>query len=213
MTAPFGGMITQRNIDIGSLVAADATSGTPLFAIAHDNVLRVQVHVPQDAALELKPGMEATLDVPELPGRSFKGKVARTANSLDPATRTLLVEADIGNPDGTLAPGLYGTVHFTVPRQAPVTIVPSSALIFDQSGMHVAVYADGTAHLQEVVLAQDDGAQVQIATGLVPGQDLIVNPPAGLASGAKVKPAPEKPPKRPARKEKAEAPALIQLLE
>ena len=193
VTAPFGGVITQRNIDIGSLVAADTTSGTPLFAISHANVLRVQVHVPQDVALQLKPGMEATLDVPELPGRGFKGKVARTANSLDPATRTLLVEADIDNPDGSLAPGLYGTVHFLVPSLAPVTIVPSSALIFDQSGMHVAIYADGTADLRKVVLAQDDGAQVQIATGLTPGQDLIVNPPAGLASGAKVKPAPEKP--------------------
>ncbi len=191
--APFDGVITQRNIDIGSLVAADATSGTPMFAISHDNVLRVRVHVPQDVALLLKPGMEATLDVPELPGRSFEGKVARTANSLDPATRTLLVEADIENPDGTLTAGLYGTVHFLVPRPAPVMTIPSSALIFDQHGMQVATYSDGTAHLQKVVIAEDDGAQVQIGSGLAPGQDLIVNPPAGIASGAKVKPAPEKP--------------------
>ena len=149
--------------------------------------------MPRDVALQLKPGMEATLDVPELQGRSFKGKVARTANSLDPATRTLLIEAGIDNPDRTLAPGLYGTVHFMVPRPAPVTVVPSSALIFDQSGMHVAIYADGTAHLRKVTIGEDDGAQVQIAAGLAPGQDLIVNPPAGLASGAGVKPAPEKP--------------------
>ncbi|MGO9807692.1 MAG: efflux RND transporter periplasmic adaptor subunit [Rhodomicrobium sp.] len=189
VVAPFDGVITQRNIDIGSLVAADATSGTPMFAIAHDNVLRVRVHVPQDVALLLKPGMEATLDVPELPGRSFEGKVARTANSLDPATRTLLVEADIENPDRTLSPGLYGTVHFLVPRPAPVMMVPSSALIFDQHGMQVATYSDGTAHLQKVVIAEDNGAQVEIASGLAPGQDLIVNPPAGITSGAKVKPA------------------------
>ncbi len=190
--APFDGVITQRNIDIGSLVAADATSGTPMFAIAHDNVLRVRVHVPQDVALLLKPGMEASLDVPELPGRSFTGKVARTANSLDPATRTLLVEADIANPDRTLTAGLYGTVHFLVPRPATIIMIPSSALIFDQNGMQVATYSDGTAHLQKVGIGQDDGAQVQIATGLSPGQDLIVDPPAGIADGAKVKPAPER---------------------
>ena len=193
VVAPFDGVITLRNIDIGSLVAADATSGTPLFAIAHDNVLRVQVHVPQDVALQLKPGMEATLDVQELPGRKFTGKVARTANSLDPNTRTLLVEADVDNPDRTLSPGLYGTVHFKVPRPNPVIVVPSSALIFDQNGMQVATYSDGAAHLQKVDISEDDGAQVQIAMGLQPGQEIIVSPPAGLADGAKVKPAQLKP--------------------
>lgn len=131
VVAPFDGVITLRNIDIGSLVTADATSGTPLFAISHDEVLRVQVHVPQDVALQLKPGMEATLDVPELPGRKFTGKVARTANALDPNTHTLLVEANIDNPDRTLTPGLDGTVHFIVPRPTPVIMVQSSALIFD----------------------------------------------------------------------------------
>ena len=193
VVAPFDGVITLRNIDIGSLVAADATSGTPLFAVAHDNVLRVQVHVPQDVALQLKPGMEATLDIQELPGRKFTGKVARTANSLDANTRTLLVEADIDNPDRTLSPGLYGTVHFMVPRPSPVIVVPSSALIFDQNGMQVATYSDGAAHLQKVDIGEDDGAKVQIAMGLQPGQDIIVSPPAGLADGAKVKPAPQKP--------------------
>jgi len=193
VVAPFDGVITQRSIDIGSLVAADVNSGTSLFAIAHDNVMRVQVHVPQEVALELKPGMGATLDVPELPGRSFEGKVARTANALDPATRTLLVEADIENPDRTLAAGLYGTVHFFVPRPYPVVMVPSSALIFDQSGMQVATYSDGTAHLQKVVIAEDNGAQVQISSGLSPGQDLIVTPPAGLTTGTKVTTAPQEP--------------------
>ena len=193
VVAPFDGVITLRNIDIGSLVSADATSGTPLFAIAHDNVLRVQVHVPQDVALQLKPGMDATLDVQELPGRKFTGKVARTANSLNQNTRTLLVEADVDNPDRTLSPGLYGTVHFLVPRPGPVIVVPSSALIFDQNGMQVATYSDGAAHLQKVDISEDDGAQVQIGMGLQPGQDIIVSPPAGLADGAKVKPAPQKP--------------------
>ncbi len=190
--APFDGVITVRNIDVGSLVAADATSGTPLFAIVRDKILRVQVHVPQEIALQLKPGMEATLDVPEIPGRSFSGKVARTANALDPATRTLLIEADIANPDRTLTSGLYGTVHFLIPRLQPVMIVPSSALIFDQNGMQIAIYSDGEAHLQKVGVGQDDGAQVQIVTGLKPGQEYIVTPPAGIADGAKVKPA--KPP-------------------
>ena len=199
VVAPFDGVITLRNIDIGSLVAADATSGTPLFAIAHDTVLRVQVHVPQDVALQLKPGMEATLDIPEIPRRKFTGKVARTANSLDPATRTLLVEADINNPDRTLSPGLYGTVHFVVPRRNPVIVVPSSALIFDQDGMQVATFSDGMAHIQKVGIGEDDGAEVQIATGLQPGQDLIITPPAGLADGARVKPASQKPVKEAAK--------------
>ncbi len=193
VVAPFDGVITQRNIDVGSLVAADVNSGTPMFAIVHDNVLRVQVHVPQDVALQLKPGMEATLDVPELPGRSFKGEVARTANALDPSSRTLLVEVDIDNRDRVLTAGLYGTVHFLVPRPAPVVMVPSSSLIFDQHGMQVAIYSDGTAHLQKVGIGEDDGAVVQIATGLSAGQDLIVNPPAGISEGTKVKPAPAKP--------------------
>jgi hypothetical protein len=121
--------------------------------------------------------------------------VARTANSLDPNTRTLLAEADIGNPDRTLSPGLYGTVHFMVPRASlasPVIVIPSSALIFDQKGMQVATYSDGAAHLRKVGTGEDDGAQVQIATGLQPGQDIIVSPPAGLADGAKVKPAQQK---------------------
>jgi RND family efflux transporter MFP subunit len=191
--APFGGVITQRNIDVGSLVVGDANSGTPLFAIMHDNLLRVQVHVPQDVALQLKPGMEATLDVPELPGRSFKGEVARTANALDPPTRTLLVEVDIANPDRTLTAGLYGTVHFMVPRAAPIMLIPSSALIFDQNGMQVATYSDGTAHLQKVRIGEDNGAQVQIVAGLNPGQNLIVSPPAGIATGARVRAAPEQP--------------------
>ena len=189
VVAPFDGVITQRNIDVGSLVAADAASGTPMLAMAHDNVLRVQVHVPQDVALQLKVGMEATLDVPELPGRTFKGKVARTANALDQNTRTLLVEADIDNPDRTLSPGLYGTVHYIVPRPSPVFIVPSSALIFDQNGMQVATYADGAAHLRKVLIGEDNGAEVQIATGLKAGEELIVSPPAGITDGAKVTPA------------------------
>jgi RND family efflux transporter MFP subunit len=193
VAAPFEGVITVRNIDVGSLVTADATSGTSLFSIARYNVLRVQVHVPQEIALLLKPGMDATLDVSEIPGRNFKGKVARIANSLDPSTRTMLIEADIVNPNLTLTPGLYGTVHFLIPRPAPIIMVPSSALIFDQRGMQVAVFENGEAHVRKVGIGQDDGAQVQITTGLNAGQEIILNPPAGLQDGAKVKKAPAPP--------------------
>ncbi|ADP72153.1 efflux transporter, RND family, MFP subunit [Rhodomicrobium vannielii ATCC 17100] len=186
VTAPFDGVITQRSIDTGSLVTADTSSGSPLFSIVRDNVLRVQVHVPQDVALQLKPGMEATLDVPELPGQRFAGEVARTAIALDANSRTLLVEADIKNADYKLSPGLYGTVRFNVPRPVPIMMIPSSALIFDQHGMRVATNADGVARLHQVTLGDDEGAQVQIIGGLEPGQDLIVNPPAGIENGAKV---------------------------
>jgi RND family efflux transporter MFP subunit len=131
--------------------------------------------------------MDATLDVSEIPGRNFKGKVARIANSLDPSTRTMLIEADIENPDLTLTPGLYATVHFLIPRPGPIIMVPSSALIFDQRGMQVAVFENGEAHVRKVGIGQDDGAQVQITTGLNAGQEIILNPPAGLQDGAKVK--------------------------
>jgi len=186
VTAPFDGVITQRSIDAGSLVTADTSSGSPLFSIVRDNVLRVQVHVPQDVALQLKQGMEATLDVPELPGQKFVGEVARTATAFDANSRTLLVEADIKNADHKLSPGLYGTVQFNVPRPVPLVMIPSSALIFDQHGTRVAVNANGMARLQQVSVGDDEGAQVQIIGGLATGQELIVNPPAGIESGTKV---------------------------
>ncbi len=188
--APFNGTITQRNVDVGSLVTADSANGTPLFAIANIDVLRVQVYVPQDMALSMKPGLEATLEVPEMQGRQFKGTVTRTATSLDPQSRTLLVEVDIENQDQVLTAGLYGIVHFLIPRREPVITVPSQAILFNQGGFQVAVVEDGKAHLRKITVGEDNGATVQVAEGLKPGDEII---PAGLKDGAPVRVLPPPP--------------------
>jgi RND family efflux transporter MFP subunit len=186
VVAPFDGVITQRSVDTGSLVTADSTSGSPMFAISRTNVLRVQVQVPQDAALGLKEGVVADLTVSELPGRVFKGHVARTADALQAGTRTLLVEVDIDNADGALAANMYGTVKFEVPRLNPVIQIPAEALIFNKDGTQVAVYQDGKAMIRKVALAEDDGDHVAIATGLNPTDRVIVSLPVDLVDGAAV---------------------------
>lgn len=184
--APFDGVITQRSIDTGSLVTADSTAGTSMFAIARTNVMRVQVYVPQDAALGLKEGVVADVTVPEMPGRIFKGHVARTAEALQAGTRTLLTEVDVDNSDGALAAGTYSTVKFEVPRTNPVLEIPAEALIFNRDGTQVAVYQDGKANIRKVTLAEDDGDHVDIATGLEPTDRVIVSLPVDLVDGAPV---------------------------
>jgi RND family efflux transporter MFP subunit len=184
--APFDGVITQRSIDNGSLVTADSTAGSSMFAIARTNVMRVQVQVPQDAALGLKEGVVADVTVPEMPGRIFTGHIARTADALQAGTRTLLVEVDVDNADGALAAGTYCTVKFEVPRSNPVIQIPAEALIFNKDGTQVAVYQDGKAQIRKVALAEDDGDHVDIATGLAPTDRVIVNLPVDLVDGAAV---------------------------
>jgi RND family efflux transporter MFP subunit len=186
VVAPFDGVITQRAIDTGSLVTADSTNGTALFSIAHTNILRIQVFVPQDAALGLHQGVIADISVPELPGRVFQGKVARMADALQAGTRTMLVEVDIDNEDGALTAGLYCTVKFELPRANPVIEIPAEALIFNKDGTQVAVYDNGKAYIRKVSLAEDDGDHVAIATGLKPDDKVIVSLPVDLTDGAQV---------------------------
>jgi len=127
VVAPFDGVISQRNIDVGSLITADAAGGTSMFSLVHSDVIRVWVYVPQDAAFGVKPGVEAVIRVPAMPNLTFHGKVARIADALQPGTRTLLTEVDIPNPDGALQPGVYCTVELKIPRQSPAAaLVPSS---------------------------------------------------------------------------------------
>ena len=145
--APFDGVITQRNIDIGSLVQADATSGTFLFTLMHSDVIRIQLYVPQDEAFGIAPGVEAVVSVPEMPGRDFPGTVTRIADALQPGTRTLLTEIDVRNPDHALSPGVYCNVELKIPRKTPSLIVPSEAIIFNREGLSVAVVEDGVARL------------------------------------------------------------------
>jgi len=184
--APFDGVVTKRNVDIGDLVQGDATSGTFMFTVMESEVIRTQVYVPQDQAFGLAPGVKAVVRVPELPGRTFPGTVTRVADALQPGTRTLLAEIDIENPDEVLTPGLYCTVELYIPRKTPSLLVPASAIIFDQNGMQVAVVKDGTAHIQTITVARDLGTDIEVRDGVKEGDEVILNPPVTLANGDKV---------------------------
>lgn len=186
VVAPFDGVITQRNIDIGNLVQADAVNSTFMFTILQSNVIRTQVFVPQDAAVGVKPGVDAVIHVPELPDRTFPGKVTRIADALQPGTRTLLVEIDIANPDGALQPGIYCTVELHIPRKTASLTIPSTAIIFNQDGVQVAVVEDGVVHLRKVSITRDRGTEVDVQDGVKAGDRVILNPPVELSDGDRV---------------------------
>jgi RND family efflux transporter MFP subunit len=193
VTAPFDGVITQRNVDVGSLVQADATTGTFLFTLMQSDTLRIQIYVPQDEAFGLSPGVEAVIRVPELPGRDFPGNVTRIADALQPGTRTLLTEIDVPNPDRTLSPGVYCTVELKIPRKTPSLVLPSEAIIFNAKGLTVAVVEDGTAHLHNVNVVRDFGTTVEVNSGVKDGDQVILTPPVDLADGQKVSVRPKPP--------------------
>jgi RND family efflux transporter MFP subunit len=193
VVAPFDGVITQRNIDVGSLITADATSGTAMFSTVHSDVIRVWVYVPQDDAFGVKPGIEAVIRVPAMPNLTFNGKVTRIADALQPGTRTLLTEVDIPNPDGALQPGVYCTVELKIPRKSPALIVPDTAIIFNQNGMQVAVVENGIAHLHKIAITTDYGTEVEVSEGVKDGDNVILQPPVNLADGDKVQIIPEPP--------------------
>jgi RND family efflux transporter MFP subunit len=186
VVAPFDGVVTQRNINVGDLVQADAASGTFMFTVMQSDVIRTQVYVPQDQAFGVTPGVEAVVHVPEIPDRTFGGKVTRIADALQPGTRTLLTEVDIPNPDGVLSPGLYCTIELHVPRKTPSFVVPAEAIIFNRGGLQVAVLEDGVARIRKVTVARDLGTQVQVRDGVKAGDQVILNPPVELADGSKV---------------------------
>jgi RND family efflux transporter MFP subunit len=185
--APFDGVITKRNVDVGSLVQGNATSGTFMFTIMQSDVMRVWVYVPQDSAFGLAPGVDAVVRVPEIPGRTFSGKVTRIARALETSTRTLLTEIDISNPDGALQPGSYCIVELNIPVKTPSLIVPADATIFNQNGLQVAVVEDGTVHIRKVSVTRDLGTQVEVDDGVKQGDQVIVNPPVTLVEGSKVR--------------------------
>ena len=186
ITAPFDGVITSRFIDVGSLVTADVASGTPLFSIARTDVLRVQVYVPQTDYFGIKDGDRATVTVPELPDRGFEDKVARNARALAAGTRTLLTEVDVDNKDGTLTAGLYGIVHLQVRRPNPVVLIPSQAVIFNKDGLSAAVISNGKVELRKLELESDNGSDVEVRTGLKPGDRVILSPPTNVTDGMRV---------------------------
>jgi RND family efflux transporter MFP subunit len=186
VVAPFDGVVTRRNIDVGSLVQADATSGTFMFTLTQSDVMRIRLYVPQDAAIGVKPGVDAVVRVPEIPDRVFRGKVTRIANDLDPATRTLTTEIDVQNPDGELSPGIYCTVELKIPRRTPSLIVPAGAIVFDRDGLHIMVVEDGVAHSRKITEIRDLGTEVEVSDGVKPGDQVILTPPVDLEDGSKV---------------------------
>ena len=186
VVAPFDGVITQRNVDVGTLVQGNATSGTFMFEIMQEDVIRVRVYVPQDAALGVTPGIDAIVRVPEIPDREFPGKVARIADALQAGTRTLLTEIDIPNPDGALPPGIYCAVELHIPRKSPSVSVPADAMIFDRNGMQVALFSNGKAEFRKVRVKRDFGTRVEVDTGIKAGDQVILNPPVNLVDGGKV---------------------------
>ncbi|MGI8991468.1 MAG: efflux RND transporter periplasmic adaptor subunit [Bryobacteraceae bacterium] len=186
--APFSGVITLRNVDAGTLVTAGATL---LFRIAQTGTLRVYVNVPQSNSSSIRPGQTARLSVSNLPGRSFTGTVARTANSLDPTSRTLLVELRVPNPDGALVPGMYAQVDLSSNRADPPLLIPSDALVVGVAGSSVAVVRpDHTVHLQKIEVGRDYGDRLEVASGLREGDTIIPNPGDVAREGMKVDPVP-----------------------
>jgi RND family efflux transporter MFP subunit len=186
--APFSGVITARNVDVGQLINAGA--GTQMFRISAVNVLRVYVNVPQIYSQAAVPGTTATLTLSEFPGEVFTGKVVRTSKAIDPSSRTLLVEIDVENRDGKLLPGAYAEVHMNVHDAVTPMIVPVSALIFRAEGLQVGTVVKGTkgdqAKLVQITIGQDDGSTVQVVHGLTADSRVIVNPPDSLIDGEPV---------------------------
>jgi RND family efflux transporter MFP subunit len=183
--APFDGVVTARNTDTGQLI--DQGAGKELFHMQAIQTLRVYTNVPQIYSQNMKRGSKIDVTFVEHPGIIYQGTLTRTADAIDPASRTLLVEIDVDNRAGELLPGSLAQVHFKTPSAGPTFIVPVSALIFRREGMRVGTVVNGdVAHLVPVVIAEDDGAKVQIVTGLSANDRVIQDPPDSLIDGEKV---------------------------
>jgi len=188
--APFTGVITARNVDVGALVSAGSSSSVrEMFRLAQSDVLRVFVNVPQSDAPAIRPGLACSIEVEEYRGRRFPGKVSRTAGSLDAASRTLLTEVRTPNPDSALLPGMYATVRFLLRRQNPPLLIPSAAFRNTGKGPVVAVLAEGAVvRFVPVKLGRDFGAQIEVTEGLRPGQRVVTNLTDEVREGVKVRP-------------------------
>jgi RND family efflux transporter MFP subunit len=187
--APFDGVITARNTDIGDLISSGSGSGvkTDLFHIAQPGKLRVYVNVPEEYSQGIKTGMIADLTLAEFPGRKFRGKLVRTAEAINVTTRTLLIEIDLENPSGTLLSGSYAEVHLAVPTRASTFLLPVNTLMFRSEGLHVATVNDGKAVLTAVTPGHDFGNQIEIVSGLKMDDQVIINPPDSIVSGQAVR--------------------------
>jgi RND family efflux transporter MFP subunit len=187
VTAPYDGVITARHVDIGDLVTAGSSASTSsLYTIAQSNVIRVFVDVPQKAAASLKVGLSAFASSDQFPGKNFDGKVARTAMSIDPQTRTLRTEVDIPNPDLTLVPGMYVQVTFEL-NQHNLLEVPAAAILFRPTGLQVAVVdSDNKIDFRTIIVAKDNGDTVELASGVKPGERVAININSDITAGQQV---------------------------
>jgi RND family efflux transporter MFP subunit len=202
--APFTGVLTRRNVDPGALINAGAgAAGRELFDMAKLDTLRVFVSVPQSYAPSVKVGMETSITLQELPGQKFKGKVARTSESIDPATRTLLTEIDVPNAEGRLLPGSFGQVHFAIPDNGSKVTIPVNTMLFREEGPRVGVVdQNGMVHLRPISIGRDFGSTLEILGGVDAKEQIIVNPSDSLEDGQKVQIAqPEQQGQKPAQGE------------
>ncbi len=188
VVAPFDGVVTARNTDVGALINAGAGSpATELFHMTSTKMLRIFVAVPELYSPAMHDGAPATVTVDEYPGEQFHGRLARTSDAINPATRTLLVEVDVDNADGKLLPGAYAFVHFTLPGRAQSTTIPANALLFRSEGLRVGVVRDGKAELVPITIGRDYGDRVEVLSGLAATDQVILNPSDSLLSGTAVR--------------------------
>jgi len=186
--APFDGVVTARNTDIGDLINSGSAGGvkTDLFHISQPGTLRVYVNVPEEYSQGVKVGMTADLTLGEFPGRKFQGKLVRTAEAINMTTRTLLIEIEMKNPAGELLTGSYAEVHLKVPTQASTLLLPVNTLIFRSEGLRVGIVKDGKAVLSAITTGRDSGNQIEIVSGLKADDQVIINPPDSITSGQQV---------------------------
>ncbi|MFD1470549.1 efflux RND transporter periplasmic adaptor subunit [Hymenobacter caeli] len=197
VVAPFSGIVTQRNVEVGALVSTSNAPGSQLFKLEQTDVLRAFVQVPQNFSPSIKNGLKADFLVPEFPGRSFAGRVVRNAGALNTDTRTLLTEVQVPNSTGKLRPGSYAQVRFHLPRTAPSIIIPANALVPGGTDSRVAVVADKKIHYAPVTTGRDFGAQLEVTQGLKGGELLVLNPLETLTEGETVTTRPFKAPPKP----------------
>jgi RND family efflux transporter MFP subunit len=186
--APFDGLITARNIDLGALINAGSNAPSrELFDMAAIGRLRVYVNVPQAYSRNVKPGGAAELTLAEFPGRRFAGQIVRSSGSIDPASRTLLTEVDVNNSSGELLPGAFLSVHLKLKSPAGAVIVPVNALLFRSEGMRVAVLRGDHAELVPITIGRDYGTEVEVLSGVTPDDGIIENPSDSLTTGTQVR--------------------------
>jgi RND family efflux transporter MFP subunit len=188
LRAPFSGVITVRNTDMGALIRGGASEGRELFRLAQTGQLRIMINVPQVNVPAISVGDSASVTVDALPQRTFEGRIARTANALDPATRTLLTEVHVPNRDNVLLPGMYSHVTLAKARTAPAVTIPGETLVVRSDGPQVAVVQeDGKVHYQKVSLGRDFGDDIEVTAGLTGGESIVINPSDEVREGAVVK--------------------------